>query len=125
MFLYKIYDIIYKEIEVIYIKCSINIEGCEPVEVTFNLGRMLALDETDRASALMNNLMRFTADQPTVWGPHSKIKYTIVYNHLTNQLSFAPSDLTQTFGAIYFNTPDQALRAIETFKEELLWYFNQ
>ena len=77
-----------------------------------------------RADKLMRQLRRFAVEHREKELDWESIlhKYTIVYGAVTG-LSVTIATTVKSFGSIYFDTKETAQLAIDTFKEELLWYF--
>ena len=81
-----------------------------------------------RADRLMRQLRRFAAENrehKLDWSDYGQAKYMITYRHETDR--FFPEDVyvNQDFGAIYFDSAETACKAIDEFKEDLLWYFTE
>lgn len=81
-----------------------------------------------RADKLMRQLRRFSVEHrenKLNWSDEDRAKYIITYRHEPKK--FFPEDVytTQDFGAIYFDSAEAACKAIDEFKEELLWYFTE
>ena len=84
-----------------------------------------------RADKLMRQLRRFAVENggtPNVddWERGCvKDKCTIYYNYDANRLEVGYSQIQRYFGEVYFNDPQQVKAAIETFHDELIWYFTE
>lgn len=81
-----------------------------------------------RADKLMRQLRRFAVERrenKLNWSDDDQAKYVITYRHESN--TFFPEDvyINQNFGAIYFDSAEAACMAIDTFKDELIWYFTE
>ena len=81
-----------------------------------------------RADKLMRQLRRFAVehrDNRVDWTNANQRKYFIDYNNSNDELEAAYSVLHNYFGVIYFDTEKTANLAIETFHDELIWYFTE
>lgn len=83
-----------------------------------------------RADKLMRQLRRFAVEnrKETIdWNDETQYKYFIYYHYGPNELRIqsVSSCSFRDFGQIYFDTKETAEMAIETFKDELLWYFTE
>lgn len=82
-----------------------------------------------RADKLMRQLRRFSVEhrvRPIVWGKHDfSIKYKIVFDCYEEELKVSLEKWTKYFGGIYFESEKVAKLAIETFHDELIWYFTE
>ena len=81
-----------------------------------------------RADKLMRQLRRFAVEHREDsfdWHKCTASKYFITYHHPSKNFSVFDCALAQTFGAIYFNSSRIANLAIETFRDELIWYFTE
>lgn len=81
-----------------------------------------------RADKLMRQLRRFAVENRKNninWDDEDQAKYIITYRHRSNTLF--PEDVysTQEFGAIYFDSAEAACFAIDTFHDDLIWYFTE
>lgn len=81
-----------------------------------------------RADKLMRQLRRFAVENrehELNWNDDDQAKYIITYRHETKK--FFPEDVydMQDFGAIYFDSAETTCKAIDTFKDELIWYFTE
>ena len=80
-----------------------------------------------RADELMRQLRRFAVEHrenEIDWNDDS-YKYYISNKGNTNNLEIDYCYRTRYPGCIYFDTPEAARLAIETFKDELIWYFTE
>lgn len=85
-------------------------------------------ENNDRADKLMRQLRRFAVehmDNKLDWNNANQRKYFIDYNNSNDELGAAYSVLHNYFGVIYFDTEKTAKLAIETFHDELIWYFTE
>ncbi len=80
-----------------------------------------------RADKLMRQLRRFAVehrDEALDWSTESH-KYTINFDHDDFELSTDPWICIQEFGTLYFDSDETAQLAIDTFRDELIWYFTE
>ena len=81
-----------------------------------------------RADLLLRRLRRFAVDYretPLDWNNANQKKFTIFYSQVHNDLSTDYANKYRQYGGIYFDTNEVALKAIDTFREELMWYFKE
>ena len=93
--------------------------------------KTLTLNNT-RADTLMRQLRRFAvenSEKELDWHWHNDCKYYIYYNYNCHAIDVGSSDgslvAIRYFGQIYFDSKKVAKKAINEFKEELLWYFTE
>ena len=74
----------------------------------------------------MRQLRRFAAEncEELKWDCDN-CHYCISYDHDGKALEAYESTFFQDFGQIYFDTEENVQKAIETFKDELIWYFTE
>ena len=87
----------------------------------------LARDDA-RADLLMRKLRRFAAEhnqKKIDWHEPKAPKYIIQYHNETGHLYGADWYNTKVFGSIYFDAKETSQLAIDTFHDELLWYFTE
>ena len=80
-----------------------------------------------RADKLMRQLRRFAVEHRSVsitWTRDTD-KYIIYYDHNEKILDVGYDDTFQYFCGIYFDSQETANKAIETFRDELIWYFTE
>lgn len=80
-----------------------------------------------RADKLMRQLRRFAVEhreKELDWNDEKQMKYSISYGSML-KLGIAYTETVKRFGGIYFDTEASAQLAIDTFKDELLWYFTE
>ncbi len=80
-----------------------------------------------RADKLMRQLRRFAVEhrgKELDWSPNI-CKNRIQYNWKLKQLEVDSNDICQVCGVIYFDSAKTARLAIETFHDELIWYFTE
>jgi hypothetical protein len=78
-----------------------------------------------RAETLMRQLRRFAVehrDKELRFAP-GEFKYLIYYRN--GEIGMYTQDAYMIFGTIYFDSVNAAQLAIDTFKDELLWYFTE
>lgn len=81
-----------------------------------------------RVDKLMRQLRRFAVEHRETkldWENNMNPKFYIFYNNFDNSLNIDCNTSFQSFGVIYFDTEETAQLAIDTFKDELLWYFTE
>lgn len=80
-----------------------------------------------RADKLMHQLRRFAVEhrnEKLKWNSDAYI-YGIYYNHSARMICIDSHFISQRLGAIYFDGEETAKLAIESFKDELTWYFTE
>lgn len=79
-----------------------------------------------RADALMRKLRRFAAEHGGCSNP-SSYGHEIFYDkdYHTIEPIMCTTDRAKKFGSIIFQSSKTAKEAIETFKDDLLWYFTE
>lgn len=75
-----------------------------------------------RADKLMRQLRRFAVEHRKEAIDYNEGVYEIAYNHEYNRLTVEAITWTKFFGAMPFDTRETAQLAIDTFREELIWY---
>lgn len=81
-----------------------------------------------RADNLMRQLRRFAVEHrenELDWSRKLLPKYFIRYDSSDASLFIDSGFATKIFGCIYFDTEGAAKIAIETFRDELIWYFTE
>lgn len=81
-----------------------------------------------RADRLMHQLRRFAVESRSVgidWGNKDMTKFAVYYNRDKNKLEPVNACNVREFGSIYFDLALHAHQAIETFHDELIWYFTE
>lgn len=86
----------------------------------------VARDNT-RADKLMRQLRRFAVEhrEKELNWISAEYKYFIQFNYETNEISTDWWSCFREFGTIFFDSEATAELAIETFRDELLWYFTE
>ena len=80
-----------------------------------------------RADKLMRQLRRFAVEhreKDLDWENDCQNKYQILFDHDENRLCVESNQFMHYY-SIYFDTRETAQLAIDTFKDELLWYFTE
>lgn len=80
------------------------------------------------ADKLMRQLRRFAAEhrkKELNWNDPKQAKYCIYYNYYNNTIEYNYNNTFQRYGVIYFDSEDAIKLAIDTFHNELLWYFTE
>lgn len=81
-----------------------------------------------RADKLMRQLRRFAVEhreKELDWHNDNQTKWYISYRNTNKSFNVYLTYIVQDFGKIYFDTKETAQLAIDTFKDELLWYFTE
>ena len=79
-----------------------------------------------RADKLMRQLRRFAVENRVNklnWRSGSQNKYCIYFDYGAQSLLTEIGNFSRRFGSIYFDSRETAKLAIDTFREELTWYF--
>lgn len=83
-------------------------------------------ENNTRADNLMRQIRRFAVncrERELSWNIGSSYKWNISYDY-HEEILFCHQDIeNRAFGAIYFDSKLHAKLAIETFKDEFIWYF--
>lgn len=81
-----------------------------------------------RADKLYRQLRRFAVEHRIKnldWADADVDKVHLFYNHPHNRIEFATLFTRHEFGNIFFDSNETAQLAIDTFKDELIWYFTE
>ena len=83
-----------------------------------------------RADTLMRKLKRFAVENGgsfsrEEWANEYTQKYGIYFNYIGNKLDVTWIINHKEFGQIYFHSIEIAQKAIDTFKEDLMWCFTE
>ena len=93
----------------------------------FSDGKIAA--DVFRAQTIWRKLMRWQAenDAPVYWGNDDieSQHFSIYCDHFTEQLTVANQCYSQDAFNVYFSTEEAAYRALEIFKDDLLWLFTE
>lgn len=81
-----------------------------------------------RADALMRQLRRFAVEhreQEIDWNSEVQNKFSILYDYSDNEIAVERDIYGRYHGIVYFDSIETARLAIETFHDELIWYFTE
>lgn len=81
-----------------------------------------------RADKLMRQLRRFAVEHrkhEIDWKDPYQTKWSIGFEYIYNTLYACNKLCSREFGAIYFDSQEAAQAAINTFHDELIWYFTE
>ena len=81
-----------------------------------------------RADALMRQLRRFAVEhreQEIDWNSKVQNKFSILYDYSDNEIAVERDNYGRYHGIVYFDSIETARLAIETFHDELIWYFTE
>lgn len=81
-----------------------------------------------RADKLMRQLRRFAVEhrkEKLNWENEQQVKYRIFYNHHIKACHIDNNQCIQMLGTVCFDTKESAQLAIDTFHDELVWYFTE
>lgn len=81
-----------------------------------------------RADKLMRQLRRFSVEhreKELDWNNFDINKYRIVFDWKAKTLIVERNVFCEVYGAIYFDSTKTTELAIDTFKDELLWFFTE
>ena len=81
-----------------------------------------------RADKLIRQLRRFAVEhreKELDWNDKHQVKYYISYDRKTETFILGTSYHHRIIGIVYFDKAPTAWNAIDTFKDELLWYFTE
>ena len=84
-------------------------------------------EDNARADKLMRQLRRFAVEHRKTelnWKQFTD-KWFIYYDYSSEDIETSCDDHTKTFGTIYFDSMVVADDAINTFHDELIWYFTE
>lgn len=96
-------------------------------EANFYSSKEVALNNA-RADKLMRQLRRFAVEHrknKIDWNNENQKKYYVFYNHYSKKLEKVSGHLSQDVGSVYFDSKENAQLAIDTFYNELIWYFTE
>lgn len=85
-------------------------------------------ENNSRADKLMRQLRRFAVEHREKefdWKQIIQDKWFIYYDYDSENIEATCDDYTKTFGTIYFDSMVVVDDAINTFRDELLWYFTE
>ena len=110
-----------------------DIEDCYDIDDEYYASANYYSDKTvaennARADKLMRQLRRFAVehreDEVNLNDTNTK-QHCIYYDYGNNILGTAFTFCVKTFGVIYFDSEETAQAAIDTFHDELIWYFTE
>ena len=81
-----------------------------------------------RADILMRQLRRFAVEhreQEIDWNSKVQNKFSILYDYSDNEIAVERDIYGRYHGIVYFDSIETARLAIETFHDELIWYFTE
>lgn len=81
-----------------------------------------------RADKLMRQLRRFAVEHREIaldWDRPDICKYYIDYSHGMSIFNIFSNESYQTFGTVYFDSKETAQLALDTFRDEPIWYFTE
>ena len=81
-----------------------------------------------RADKLMRQLRRFAVEhreQEINWNSEVQNKFSILYDYSDNEIAVERDIYGRYHGIVYFDSIETARLAIETFHDELIWYFTE
>lgn len=81
-----------------------------------------------RADELMRQLRRFAVEhreQEIDWNSEVQNKFSILYDYSDNEVTVERDIYGRYHGIVYFDSIKIARLAIETFHDELIWYFTE
>lgn len=83
-----------------------------------------------RADELYRRLRRFAVTEnakteAVSWGDGGRIKHHVLYDYENKDIKIVDHYFTRVFGSIYFLAYESAEKAMEEFKDELIWYFTE
>ena len=76
----------------------------------------------------MRQLRRFAAEHRKTdldWTKDDQNKYTIRFNYYENSFDINFWIKYREFGGVFFDTKEATQLAIDTFHDELMWYFTE
>lgn len=81
-----------------------------------------------RADKLMRQLRRFAVEhrqKELDWNDGEQCHYYIYFDNDNGEFDIDDNVVYRTYGCIYFDSPETAKLAIDTFHDELIWYFTE
>ena len=76
----------------------------------------------------MRQLRRFAVEhreQEIDWNSKVQNKFSILYDYSDNEIAVERDIYGRYYGIVYFDSIETARLAIETFHDELIWYFTE
>lgn len=108
-----------------------NLEGDGEISEMYNAANYysneIVAENNARADKLMRQLRRFAVEHRNTelnWKQFTD-KWFIYYDYSSENIETSCDDYTKTFGTIYFDSMVVADDAINTFRDELIWYFTE
>ena len=81
-----------------------------------------------RADRLLRRLRRFSAvnrKNKIDWKNSNQMKFHIIFDYKEEEINVVGRSVIRHFGGIYFDTKELAAKAIEEFRDDLMWYFTK
>ena len=81
-----------------------------------------------RADKLLRQLRRFAVEhreREIDWNSKVQNKFSILYDYSDNEIAVERDIYGRYHGIVYFDSIETARLAIETFHDELIWYFTE
>lgn len=103
------------------------IEDTECYEAANYYSSKTVAENNARADKLMRQLRRFVVEhreKELNWND-SQAKYFIYYNYSNGKFDIAYVNCIRHIGEMYFDSAPTAQLAIDTFHDELIWYFTE
>jgi hypothetical protein len=97
-------------------------------EVANYYSDLTVAENNARADKLMRQLRRFAVEhreKELVWNDIMQRKYSIMFEHIDRKIYVSDISTLKYFGHIYFDSRSTAQLAIDTFRDELIWYFTE
>ena len=85
-------------------------------------------EDNIRADRLLRCLRRFSAvnrKNKIDWENSNQTKFNIAFDYDNEELWAAGRSTIRDFGGIYFDTEKLARKAIDKFRDDLMWYFTE
>lgn len=111
--------------------CSSN-DNCEMHDASYEAANYYSdrtvAENNARADKLMRQLRRFSVErreQELDWNNHAQSKYYIAYDYDDAKLYLDYNRVIARLGSPYFDSSKTAQAVIDTFHDELIWYFTE
>lgn len=124
-------DTVYYYVDCEGFVCDIHEDGSCSDNDCYKIGNYYSdktvAENNARADRLIRQLRRFAVEHrrdKIAWKTRNE-NYYIYYDHEKNDITWCVVNVIQTFGGIYFDTEIAVSLAIETFHDELIWYFTE
>lgn len=123
--------------ECYYVVGTTNTPACEESHALFDnemyefanyYSDQTVAENNARADKLMRQLRRFAVEHrehELRWKIQGQNKYRIYYNYSSDELDIDYDIWCRDISSTYFDTEETANLAIETFHDELIWYFTE